>query len=337
VNNPWFEAREYCPACASSTFQKIYEAQYDKPPVRDYLIEFYSPQGSGVEFNYLDGAAYVLCECNVCGMLFQRDIPNETLMERLYERWIDPKKALSQHQDEDGLESYSYCAQEVMQIISYFEEKPSCLDFLDFGMGWGKWALMAKAFGCDSYGIEISEERIKYAKSNGIKVINWDDIQQHRFDFINTEQVFEHISEPLNTLQYLKAALKPHGIVKVSVPSASDIDRRLKIMDWKSPKGSANSLNAVAPLEHINCFRRASLLKMAEAAGMEEVQISMVKQYQYTTGWSGIRNIAKKIVYPIYRNVLKGQNYIFLRTISPSPQDDVEQGATADNNRAGLE
>lgn len=314
IINHWFEIREKCPACASSTFQQIYEAQYDEPPIKDYLDEFYSPHG-GVEFEYLDGADYILCQCDVCGMIFQRDIPSETLMERLYEQWIHPEKALAHHQKKHGLEYYSRYAQEIMQIISYFEQKPSQLNFLDFGMGWGKWALMAKAFGCDSYGIELSEERITYAKLNGIKVIGWDEIQQHRFDFINTEQVFEHISEPLNTLKYLKAALRPHGVVKVSVPGANDIDRRLKIMDWKSPKGSANSLNPVAPLEHINCFRRSSLVKMAKAAGMEEVFIPMVKQYQHTTNWSGIRNIKKNIILPIYRNVLKRKNCIFLRNI----------------------
>ena len=49
-----------------------------------------------------------------------------------------------------------------------------------------------------------------------------------RFDFINTEQVFEHISEPLETLKELKTLLKPGGIIKISVPTADDINRRLK-------------------------------------------------------------------------------------------------------------
>lgn len=314
MKNPWFEMREECPACASSIFKNIYEAQYDKPPIKDYLIDFYLPQGM-IEFEYLEGAIYVLCECDVCGMIFQRDIPNIALMKRLYEHWIDPKKVFAQHQEQDGLEYYAYYAQEIMQIISYLEDKPSRLSFFDFGMGWGEWALMAKAFGCKAYGIELSEDRITYAKSNGIRVITWDVIQRCRFDFINAEQVFEHISEPLKTLRYLKEALNHHGIVKISVPYANNIGRRLSIMDWKSPNGSTNSLNPVAPLEHINYFRRTSLVKMAEAAGMEEVCIPFAKQYQYTTGWSGMKNIANKMILPIYRNVLKRQNYIFLKNI----------------------
>ncbi|WNC87938.1 class I SAM-dependent methyltransferase [Thermosynechococcus sp. QKsg1] len=312
MTNCWFETRKECPACGSAAFQIIYEAEYDRPPIKDYLNDFYSGR---VEFDYLEGAVYILCECDVCGMIFQRDIPNKTLMERLYDHWINSKESFKEHQESTGLDYYSCYVKEIMQIISYFNEKPFRLNFLDFGMGWGNWALMAKAFGCEVYGVELSKECIAHAQSNGIKVISWDEIHQYRFDFINTEQVFEHISEPLNTLKYLRMALKPNGMIKVSVPTANDIDRRLKIMDWTSPKGSPNSLNPVAPLEHINFFRRSSLIKMAEVAQMEEVYIPILKQYQYTTGWSGIRNIAKNIILPIYRNVLKKQNYIFLRNV----------------------
>ena len=312
MSNPWFERRGECPACASQRFRNIYEAAYDKPPLRDYLVEFYSNQG-GVEFEFLNGVNYVLCECDICGMIFQRDIPNAALMRRLYEQWIDPSKVIDLRDEEDSLEYYTLHAQEIMQIISYFNKLPSSLSFFDYGMGLGKWALMAKAFGCESYGADLSEECIDLAKSSGIKIISWDEIPEHRFDFINTEQVLEHLPRPLDTLRHLKTALKPGGILKVSVPNTNDIDRRLKIMDWKSPKYSRNSLNAVAPLEHINCYRRSSLHKMAEEADMEVVYIPIVDQYRYTAAWSGMRAIAKNVARPVLRNLLKRRNYVFLR------------------------
>lgn len=307
----WFVRREECPACASGNFRTIYQCQYDRSPIKDYLVDFYSPQGM-VEFEYLKEATYILCECDVCGMIFQRDIPNEFLMERLYEHWIDPQKVFSQHSDKEGLEYYSHYAQEIMQIIAYFGKDPSSLNFLDFGMGWGEWALMAKAFGCNSFGLELSTERIHHAKLNGIRVINWDEIPQYHFDFINTEQVFEHIPEPLQTLRHLSSRLKTDGILKISVPYAADIERRLKIMDWKSQKDSKNSLNPVAPLEHINYFRRRSLSKMAVQAGLEEFLIPTKIQYRYVTDWGGAKKIAKNILRPLYRNILKKGNYIFL-------------------------
>ena len=314
MNNPWFISRNECPACRSSDYKVIYQNPYTENLIKDYLIDFYSPQGM-VEFEYLEGALYVLCDCNVCGLIFQRDVPKEPLMLRLYEYWIDSGKVFNQGLQGDNLDYYSAYAQELMYIISHFGKVPSALNFFDFGMGWGKWALMAKAFGCNSYGTELSPERIEHAKSNGIKIVTWDEIPQHRFDFINTEQVFEHISEPLQTLSHLQKALKPEGILKISVPTANDIERRLKLMDWKAAKDSKNSLNPVAPLEHINYFRRSSLMKMASKLGMAEVFIPVSTQIRYTTDWGSVKKFAKNILLPICHNFLKNRNYIFLRNI----------------------
>ncbi|OQB30073.1 MAG: Methyltransferase domain protein [Bacteroidetes bacterium ADurb.Bin174] len=314
MGNPWFIKRDECPACASGNCKTIYQAEYDKPPIKDYLTAFYLPQGV-VEFEYLEGATYMLVECSSCGMIFQKYIPNEFLMAKLYDQWIDSQKAFSSNRYGKGLGYYAGYAQEIMQLIAYFGENPSALSFLDFGMGWGNWALMAKAFGCDSVGLELSKERIENAKLNAIKVIAWDEITRHRFDFINTEQVFEHIPEPLQTLRYLKSSLKKDGMIKISVPSANDINRRLKIMDWQAQKGARNCLNAVAPLEHINCFRRTSLVVMANKAGMEEVIIPIKLQYRYSTDWSSAGKIVRNILRPIYRNILEKQNYLFFRNI----------------------
>jgi len=269
-----------------------------------------------MELFYLEGANYSLCACSSCSAIYQQEIPNKAFMERIYEIWINPQTAFNLNQKPKGLGYFSYCAQEIMQVIAFLGKKPSELQVLDFGMGWGRWILMAKAFGCSAYGSELSSERIEYAKANGIEVLAWNEIPKYQFDFINTEQVFEHLSHPLETLQYLKTALKPGGMLKISVPVAIDIDRRLKIMDWKAPKGSRNSLNPVAPLEHINYYRRSSLLKMAAEAGMMEVMIPIKTQYQYLTDWSSLRTSIKNLLRPLYRNLLKKQNYIFLQNMN---------------------
>ena len=195
----WLDRRDSCPACSSASFRTLYRSAYDKPPIRDYLEEFYSPIG-GVETEYLEGCLYVLSECRACRLIFQRDIPSGALMQRLYERWIDPRKIFARRRREDDLEYHASHAQEIMQIISFLGPLPSSLRFLDFAMGWSQWALMARAFGCDSCGTELSAARIDHARSNGLEIIAWEDVPRHRFDFINAEKVFEHIPEPLATI-----------------------------------------------------------------------------------------------------------------------------------------
>ena len=315
MSNPWFTGREKCPACGSTTLRTLYESPFDEPPVKDYLLDFYSPQGR-VESEYLRGAVYALCECRGCGLIFQRDIPNDELMERLYDHWIDPEIVFNREQEEHGLGYYAGYAQEIMQVLAFSGKAPHFLNVLDFGMGWGKWALMAKAFGCDAYGTELSLQRIEYAKANGIKVIAWDEIPEHRFDFINAEQVFEHLPEPLMTLRHLAGSLKTDGVLRVSVPAARGVERRLRTMDWSARADSSDSLRQVAPLEHINCFRGTSLAGMARTAGMVEVAIPARVQYGHRIDWSGPRTITKNILRPPFRSIVKRQNRLFLRNAS---------------------
>jgi SAM-dependent methyltransferase len=318
MTTPNFVERRKCPCCESSRLTTLYENQFDRSPIKEYLEHFYSPQG-GIEFNYLEGAVYALLKCQKCDLIFQRDILNDDLMERLYEHWIDPSKAMLRHMEGDFPELYGAHVQEIMRIIAYFGRPPSSLQFLDFGMGWSGWALMAKGFGCEAYGAELSSKRIEYAKSKGLQVIT-KGMPALKFDFINTEQVFEHLPNPLETLLELKQSLKPGGILKISVPPGRDIERRLKNMDWKAPLGSRNSLNPVAPLEHINCFPRSALIKMAHLAGLREVEIPLKVQYRHLVKCGGIIEFVKNALMPIYRATLKRSNYIFFLPVTTSPK-----------------
>ena len=162
------------------------------------------------------------------------------------------------------------------------------------------------------YGTELSQARIEYAKASGIKVITWEDIPNYRFDFINTEQVFEHLSEPMETLVHLKRALKPGGMIKISVPNGWDIKRRLRIADWIAPKGFRNSLNPVAPLEHINCFNHEVIVKMASRIGLklEALPFRLIK-----TGFAiSLIDSLKAIAKPYYNFLTRRKRtYLFFR------------------------
>jgi 2-polyprenyl-3-methyl-5-hydroxy-6-metoxy-1,4-benzoquinol methylase/Zn ribbon nucleic-acid-binding protein len=307
-----FITRACCPACKSTRSETIYSCEFSSSPVRDYIEAFYAPQG-GVELKYLEGGRFTLRECGACGVIYQEEIPNEFLSKKLYEEWLDPEIALNQYVDSKDLNYYSGYAQEIMMLIAYFKAIPSRLKFFDFAMGWGGWAMMAMAFGGEPYGLELSRSMQEHARSHGIKVIFWDEIPDYRFDVINAEEVLEHIAEPLETLSHLKNSLKPEGIIKISVPDGHDVKRRLSISDWTAPKFSKNSLNPVSPLEHINCFNRASLIKMADLAGLEIINMPLSLQYAYATNWPLIKPALKNILYPLYRSVLRRGTHIFLR------------------------
>ena len=102
LSSLYFVNRDQCPGCHCDKLTDVYQNPYNKDPLRNYLDNFYGSQGK-VDFNYLEGADYHLSNCQDCGMIFQRQVPNDFLMEELYERWIDPKFVLQEHQRKDGL------------------------------------------------------------------------------------------------------------------------------------------------------------------------------------------------------------------------------------------
>lgn len=310
ANHSHVDRRTVCPVCESSDFHHLYECPFDQPPISDYLDDFYSSQGN-IDLEYLRGASYVLLQCSHCDLIFQRDILNETLMERLYEHWIDPQKAKSRHLNADFPVLQCWRAQEILRVISYFRKPPSSLRFLDFGMGWGEWVLLAKGFGCEAYGAELSTSRILYAQSKGIAIHNLNG--DLKFDFINTEQVFEHLPDPLKVGRQLRAMLKPGGILKINVPNGANVKRKLRYMKWSASGNSRFSLNAVAPLEHINCFQRGSLLKLANALGLHEVKMPILTQLSHVVHCGGPTTLVKSLCLPLYRSLWPSTYALFRR------------------------
>ncbi len=270
--NSEFVARVHCPGCESSSLRERYRKAYHDAPIKPYLDRFYEGVGQ-IDHARLEGSDFALSECEDCGLVFQSEIPNDELLTALYEEWISPDQAFDTYEQSYDVRFYVQLERHVEKTVRFLRAKPADLKLFDFGMGWGNWCMFAQAFGCDTYGCEISKTRADFAASRGIKIVAYDDIPSHAFDMINAEQVFEHLPNPLQTLKHIASALKPGGLIWIGVPNGVDIKQRLSREDWGAAKGSEDSLNAVAPLEHLNCFSATSLIRMAECAGCELLEI----------------------------------------------------------------
>ena len=292
----YFTERNECPVCKSGDNKELYNNYYTEPPLKTYLEAFYSEQGM-IELDYLTGVKYILFECLNCGLVYQKYIPTEFLMTKLYGEWIDCGKIFENKVKRRQINYYIKLRQEIEAIISYIGSNTYNLTFLDYGMGWGDWCRMANAYGVTVYGTELAEAKISHANRHGVVNIPDSMIAENEFDFINTEQVFEHIADPLEMLKYLCASLNHDGIIRISVPNGHDIKGRLEVMDWRAPKGSKYSLNLVAPLEHINCFNENSLIYLAKLAGLKKIDVLDYSSVKKSLIDYSLRGFIK----PIYR------------------------------------
>ena len=100
MSENYFITRTECPACKSRSISEIYSLPYSDKRIKDYLLNFYNAQGT-IELDYLADASYTLNECQECELIFQKEIPGDKLMFKLYEEWIDPDIALQRSFDHD--------------------------------------------------------------------------------------------------------------------------------------------------------------------------------------------------------------------------------------------
>lgn len=293
----FFVTRTACPACNNNSAKVIYSLPYADERIQSYLRLFYEGQGF-IELDYLEGAEYILKECDRCKLIYQEQVPGELLMHKLYEEWIDPKLALERSL-KMPIEQYLYDTSQIINIIRNFQKPPSEISILDFGMGWGKFCMLANAFGCNAYGMELSTHRIDYAKQKGVSVLTWEELEQQKFDFIYSADVFEHISNPKELLRRLCACLRPDGVVCLNVPNGLTASKIIKKMNWTAIKGSKDNINIVSPLEHINCYLPLSLKLMAEACNLKEIKWNRMDCINYNK--SGMIDYLRKKYHLLFK------------------------------------
>ena len=267
-----FVKRGSCPACKSTDTTTLCELEYTQAPIKGLLTSKYAALAT--EYHFLEGERYVLDECDSCRLIFQKNIPDGFLMRKLYEDWADGPDGFAVSKRNHGLEYFTKHADRIVNVLRYMGKNPYDLRVFDFAFGWGHWCRLLKGFGCELYGTELSEKRLRCAEEIGIKVIPPENIQDSEFDWINAHQVFEHIANPLETLIRLKAAMKPNGIITISLPGGRNIRKKIERSQWKAVLGSDSSGGPLLPLEHINYFPKGVLCGMAKSAGLTPVAIA---------------------------------------------------------------
>jgi SAM-dependent methyltransferase len=272
-----FVQRENCPLCGSRVQQMLSDLAFDEAPLAPFLEGFYGGRLAPAE---LASGRYRIQCCDECDFIFQDTILDDAGMQRLYQDWVDQASSLQKKQTAKATRFLQYAGQ-VKTLTRLFDKSPQQTRVLDYGMGWGYWCRMVQAHGFDVRGYELSTSRREHARELGVPVM--DNLEQAdvEFDFIYANQVFDHLPDPQQALHELCRHLHAEGIVYLRVPDGRDVARHLRQDGW-SP-----GLDAIHPLEHINCFTRATLIQLAASAGLRPVQAPL--RLEWGSLYGGIR------------------------------------------------
>ncbi|MEA2006623.1 MAG: class I SAM-dependent methyltransferase [Patescibacteria group bacterium] len=273
-----FIRRTCCPVCGGRKRRAIYLKSFSDDDIWDYLNEFYE---SKISKDIIKDDFYSIVKCKNCSLLYQEYILSDKNMYLLYENWISAESSLQKKMVSD-IKLFEQYVLELRRIYLFLKKMPHEINVLEYGMGWGFWSRLAKALNFKVTGVELSESRVEFARRNGVKVI--DDIKKELdcvYDYVYSNQVFEHLTEPKKELIELARVLKPGGIIDIKVPNCQNFEKKFGKINWRL--GS----KPVHPLEHINCFSRQSLKILANQA-----KLSLVRR-PYSFACFGINSCIK--------------------------------------------
>lgn len=305
IRNYAFCERTACPGCRAALVRTLFQSAFSDTPIVRFVESYYN-----INAHWLGSAPYRLDQCAACGLIFQRFVGSDELLRDLYTDWVgepsDPEIEIDTYREDIRAILLSRDGHELMAAASYLGKPLAELKVLDYGMGWALWARIAAALGCDSHGSDLAEPRMEYAAAHGVKALRDDELAEHKFDFINTEQLLEHVPAPLELLERLVGSLAPGGILKASLPNATRAPAVIKSLKNGSYDGNYSAIMPIQPLEHVNSFTPPALYRMARCAGLEKVRPGYNHRFAFL--WhSGAANprrprkLIKELVRPWYQ------------------------------------
>ena len=109
--------------------------------------------------------------------------------------------------------------------------------FMDVGCGAGLTVSLAQQLGWDAMGIEIDPAAVRTAQQTRLNIIEgtYEKLNQYeqQFDCIMCSHVLEHVHDPRDLLTMLKIAIKPGGMLLLTLPNSLSILRRHFGANWR--------------------------------------------------------------------------------------------------------
>ena len=241
-----------CPFCEKEIFKSLFK-KYSSKELSDFIYKYYK---SNELIKILQNEIYELCECTNCHGIFQKNIPNESFLNFLYDDLISSVESLNKKVD--YIKNHEKKLNQDFQMISaLFEKKTESIKILEFGSGWGFWSKFMLSKSLNVTTCEFSDVRHQHLIKNKIQNFKSLDNINTKFDFIYSEETLEHVTFPLNVLRKLKSLLSKNGYMFHRFPSSFLFKSKLN-------KKYIPKKDCAHPLEHINIINKKSFIQMCE-------------------------------------------------------------------------
>ena len=258
----------------------MFSLPYNSEKIVKFIKTYYKNSLNIIE---LDGYEYTLLECLNCSLIFQEQIPDEEFSIKLYEKIIDQDESLLK---KEGFEKkFSKKLSFEMNLIkNIFNKSSKDIFILEFGAGWGFWSKHAQDNNFNVSAFEVSQKRIEFMQKNKIQIESNIENSKYKYDLIYSEETFEHISDPRDTIIRLSKLLKNDGYLLLRFPSTFLFKSNLN-------KKYIPTSDCAHPLEHINLFNKKSFNVMLEDTGLEIVDFKSKFSFSFGSFLRDLKNL----------------------------------------------
>ena len=217
------------------------------------------------DINYGIPGTFQIVRCMQCGLVFQNPRIKKEFLSFVYPENYEPHTRVKDVR-RDKLEDHIKHQSSRYRIVKQVQRYPGTL--LDVGSGMGDFLNHAQKRGWNVYGIEIDADAYKYQKKLGLKVYNREltevGLNDSHFDVVTLWDAFEHIANPVETLNEIHRILKTGGAVVMSLPNFNSFERRLFGPLWF----------ALDPPRHLYHYTPKTISQVLKKAGFEVERIT---------------------------------------------------------------
>lgn len=285
-------ARTSCPITGSPA-EVIFSRPYSLPALASFVAN--APLRAT-----LADKPYEIRSCPSSGLVFQTWVMEEAELAGWYSPPRDREFFMGKI-GEQKLHWFAHLTEEILVMRQLISVRVPVV--LDFGCNWGKWASMALAHGCEVYAVDVNRDAAAFCASRGIHMIDRAALRTMQFDFINVDQVLEHLSDPRGIAQELAGCLKPGGMMKWSTPHHPRLPGLLRTAEASGTNAVLNraTLDPLEPLEHVNLFSGAALEVLGRQVGLRPVQLPFGKWLGAGQLWNIPRQLNRNLTTPLKR------------------------------------
>lgn len=268
----------HCPVCCS-------EKTRIRPPYYLYLERQYD-----------------LNECRNCGVYYVWPQPDAETLHRMYGKEYFESDFHCGHSEQTA-----YVRQEVPlpDWVSATGIRPPA-DVLEIGCATGHQLKAFRDAGYRCAGVEISTDAAAFAREEyglGVAVgtVETTAFDEQRFDVTYLHDVFEHLTNPADTLKKIRSWMKPGGIIVIVIPTQTNTVFSRIGMAAYSLLGKRTRV--MLPPYHLFEYRPESIRRLLIQAGFQDIRIfpSIMKPSEIALRGSRVQRVMKKFLhYPNY-------------------------------------